>query len=235
MRGAGARASGPQRPPTGGRSHRLSRLMTPHGTSRARKGGTAVVSTPVTWSHRPASGALMRRHSTARRAAASILALVALVWHAQAGVPPSREESPEFSPLYARRLAVGLANLDSSPGLIRTAHLEITMRPVSTPLSGNPLSLCIGSACLGSVCLGSACAGSTCLGSACSASACTGSGCVASGCAGSACANSACAGSLCLGSACLGSACLGSACLGSACASSRCASCPRPATEDPRG
>jgi len=178
----------------------------------------------------------MRCHFTMRRAAASILALVALVWHVQADVPPLRDELPEFSPLYARRLAVGLENLDSPPGLIRTAHLEIVLRPVSTPVSGNPLSLCLGSACLGSVCFGSACAGSACLGSACSSSACTGSGCVASGCAGSVCSSSGCAGSVCMGSACFGSVCLGSSCLGSACLATRCAGCTptSPTTGEPR-
>ena len=177
----------------------------------------------------------MQRRIAARRVAASVLALVALVWHVRADVPRSREELPEFSPLYERRLAVGLENLDSPPGSIRIAHLEIVGRPVETPLSANPLSLCIASGCVGSVCLGSACAGSTCLGSACSSSACTGSACVASGCAGSVCTSSGCAGSACLGSACLGSACLTSTCLGSMCMATRCPGCVRPVTGYPRG
>jgi len=167
--------------------------------------------------------------------AASILAFSALVWHARADVTAPREEQPGFSPLYARRLAIGLENLDSPPGLIRTAHLEIVSRPVGTPASANPLSLCLGSMCLGSVCLGSACAGSSCLGSACSGSACLGSGCVASGCAGSVCTSSGCAGSACLGSACIGSACLSSVCVGSACLATRCTGCPRPLSGDGRG
>jgi hypothetical protein len=177
----------------------------------------------------------MRRHITARRGAALVLALLALVWHAQAGVPPSREETPEFSPLYARRLAVGLEALDSPPGLIRTAHLEIMSRPLATPASANPLSICLVSGCAGSICLGSACAGSVCLGSACATSSCGGSACVNSGCGGSACATSGCAGSVCLGSGCLGSVCLSSVCLGSACMATRCAGCPRPAVEEPQG
>ena len=178
----------------------------------------------------------MRRHFTLRRAAASILALVALVWHVQADVPPLREELPEFSPLYARRLVVGLENLDSPPGLIRTAHLEIVLRPVGTPASANPLSLCLASGCGGSICFGSACAGSICLGSACAASSCAGSACTSSGCAGSACAGSMCAGSVCMGSTCVGSVCMGSACMGSACMTSRCANCPpTPAYEEPQG
>lgn len=167
--------------------------------------------------------------------AVSILVFSAFVWHARADAPPLRDEEPAFSPLYARRLEIGLENLDSPPGLIRTVHLEIVSRPVGTPASANPLSLCLGSMCLGSVCFGSACAGSSCLASACSGSSCLGSGCVASGCAGSVCTSSGCVGSACLGSACIGSACLSSVCMGSACMATRCTSCPRPLSGDPRG
>ena len=177
----------------------------------------------------------MQRRSTVRTFAALAVAFCVLAWQVQAGVGRTHDESPAFSPLYERRLEIGLENLESPPGLIRTAHLERVNRPVETPASANPLSVCLASGCLGSVCFGSACAGSACFGSACSGSTCGGSGCSGSACGGSACVNSGCAGSACVGSTCLGSLCLTSTCLGSACMATRCAGCPRPLAADPRG
>jgi len=119
---------------------------------------------------------------------------------------PTAAEEP-FSPLFSRRLEVGVRNMDKPAERSYVARLEVQTRPLGTPLSGNPLSVCIGSGCLGSVCLGSACLSSRCLGSACIASGCGGSTCIASGCGGSACIGSGCGGSACVGTVCAGSAC----------------------------
>jgi len=120
------------------------------------------------------------------------------------------EEGPaeEFSPLFARRLEVGLRNMDKPPDRVYLARLGPMHRDVATPASGNPISACLGSACFMSVCIGSACFSSTCFGSACFSSNCGGSGCITSGCVGSTCVGSGCAGSVCVGSICFGSACL---------------------------
>lgn len=134
------------------------------------------------------------------------LALMA-VWCVEASVPrPPRGPTLEDSPLFARRLELGIGHLDAPEGRVQVAALP-RMQIVETPLSLNPVSFCVGSACLGSVCVGSACLLSNCAGSACGNSKCVGSGCLVSLCAGSACGTSACVGSVCLGSLCAGSAC----------------------------
>jgi hypothetical protein len=143
-----------------------------------------------------------------RIAAVSLIVLMG-GWQVQATAPTSPGTDPEFSPLFERRLAVGLENMDKPPERVFVARQELLDREeLATPLSGSPLSICIGSACLVSICLGSVCLNSRCLGSTCIVSGCGGSACVTSGCAGSACVTSACAGSVCVGSVCLGSACL---------------------------
>ena len=125
------------------------------------------------------------------------------------GHSPVVNGSEEFSPLFARRLDVGIGRLDGPAGHVTVAHLGLYYSdPLGTPASANPLSGCLGSGCLGSVCFGSLCMGSKCLGSACISSGCLGSGCTGSGCAGSACIDSRCVGSACIQSGCLGSACL---------------------------
>jgi hypothetical protein len=138
--------------------------------------------------------------------AAVCLALMA-AWCVEASVPrPPREETVDDSPLFARRLEVGIGHLDAPEGRIQLAALP-RVQIVESPLSLNPVSFCVGSACLGSICAGSACLLSNCAGSACGNSKCIGSGCAVSLCAGSACGTSACVGSVCLGSFCVGSAC----------------------------
>jgi hypothetical protein len=122
---------------------------------------------------------------------------------------PVASDDGGFSPLFARRLEVGIRNMDKAPERVYMARLPLMLEdPLGTPFSGNPASACVGSACYLSYCLGSACIGSRCLGSACITSACGGSSCVASACGGSACIGSGCGGSACVGSGCLGSACL---------------------------
>ena len=130
-----------------------------------------------------------------------------------AAAPAGTSPGDPWSPLYARRLAVGVISMDRQEPE-RLAGLAPFGRrdPVATPLSGNPVSFCVGSACGASYCVGSACLGSRCVGSACVTSGCAGSGCFVSLCGGSACAASVCGGSACLGSACAGSAC-GTGCL----------------------
>jgi hypothetical protein len=109
-------------------------------------------------------------------------------------------EGGDFSPLFTRRLDIGIDRLDQPDDRRFTVALQIVNQPDEFIASGSPFSYCLGSLCAGSVCLGSACVGSTCLGSGCSGSTCT-------------------------GSACLGSTCLGSVCLGSKCAGSACSAC----------
>ncbi|HKY34126.1 MAG TPA: hypothetical protein VJV23_16470 [Candidatus Polarisedimenticolia bacterium] len=123
--------------------------------------------------------------------------------------PPPEEGS--FSPLFERRLEVGLLGLDPPPDRTYVASLQIHNRPLETPVSGNPASFCVGSGCLGSFCAGSLCLISNCAGSLCLNSKCAGSACGTSLCGGSVCGTSACLGSVCGGSACLGSACAGCA------------------------
>ncbi len=136
----------------------------------------------------------------------------------RAHIPRSSSSGDPFSPLYARRLEVGIINMDPPAGLLIAGGRPYARRdPVVTPLSGNPISFCLGSACAGSFCGGSACLSSKCFGSACFNSGCGGSACVVSLCGGSACASSVCGGSACLGSVCGGSICAGSVCAGSAC------------------
>lgn len=150
----------------------------------------------------------MSRHPFHARAASLVLVLMLGVWHVSATVPADRSETSEFSPLFERRLEVSLESMDAPPERDLLAYTERLHRDVMSPISGNPLSVCVGSACIVSVCFGSACLNSRCLGSTCIVSGCGGSACVTSGCAGSACIASACAGSVCVGSTCLGSACL---------------------------
>jgi hypothetical protein len=140
----------------------------------------------------------------------SVLALALSIVAAAPARPPAGDP---WSPLYERRLEVGIIAMDH-PAPERLAGMAPFGRrdPVATPLSGNPVSFCVGSACSASFCVGSACLASRCVGSACLTSACGGSGCVVSLCGGSACAASVCGGSACLGSACAGSAC-GTGCL----------------------
>jgi hypothetical protein len=136
------------------------------------------------------------------RVAAAMLTVAVLGWTAGVGgfggsAPPRAWQDEEFSPLFARRLALASERLDEPhDGAVLTAGMRME-QPVDFIASGNPYSYCIGSVCLGSACLGSACLGSTCMGS---------------GCSGSTCAGSACVGSTCLGSLCVGSRCLGSVC-----------------------
>ncbi len=141
---------------------------------------------------------------------ATLIAIAFTVWRADAIAPvPGNDHEPAFSPLFARRLEVGLQNMDKQPDRVYVAHLPIyDQDPVATPLSGNPVSVCLASGCYLSVCLGSACLNSRCLGSACLTSGCGGSACITSGCGGSACIGSACGGSACIGSICAGSACI---------------------------
>lgn len=147
---------------------------------------------------------------TAKLALAAAIVAATLLAHYQTLAMPERDgtsaEEP-FSPLFSRRLEVGVLNMDKPAERQYMARLEVFYRPFETPLSGNPLSVCLGSGCLGSLCLGSACLSSRCLGSACVASGCGGSTCIASGCGGSACIGSGCGGSACVGTVCAGSAC----------------------------
>ena len=137
-------------------------------------------------------------------AAAALAGLVQpMQTHATARLPVATETADGYSPLFARRLAVGIEDMD--PPDDRLGAGIFLRDPVSTPASANPVSLCLGSFCLGSWCLGSAC--------------------VNSGCLGSACLNSTCVGSTCVGTMCGGSACVGSICGGSACVASTCATC----------
>jgi len=147
----------------------------------------------------------------ARLIVAMLLAVALTGWRADAIAPIERGREGEagFSPLFARRLEVGVQNMDKTPDRVYTAHLPIyDEAPVATPLSGNPVSVCLASGCYLSVCLGSACLNSRCLGSACLLSGCGGSACISSGCGGSSCIGSACGGSACIGSVCAGSACI---------------------------
>jgi hypothetical protein len=149
-----------------------------------------------------------------RRVAWGVALLIALAaaLRVDASIPGEPETQPpaEFSPLFSRRLEVGIHHLDAPPGRLQVAALA-RMYEEYNPLSLNPTSFCAGSACLGSFCGGSMCLLSNCAGSACGNSKCVGSGCGVSLCGGSACTGSVCLGSLCLGSACAGSACLGCA------------------------
>lgn len=154
-----------------------------------------------------------------------LLLLVIGGWQARAFSVESTDPTVDhFSPLFERRLEVGIENLDDPADRVHMAILPPFQRDEppdgtipETPASGNPLSVCLGSACLGSLCLGSGCIASKCIGSACVTSGCATSGCLSSACAGSTCAGSACLGSVCFGSGCTGSVCAGTACLGSAC------------------
>ena len=117
--------------------------------------------------------------------------------------PRPASQSGAFSPLFAQRLEAGVRDMDAPPDRVMTLAWERLLRdPVSTPLSGNPVSGCLGSACSLSYCLGSACLNSRCLGSACMVSACGGSACLTSACGGSGCLGSVCGGSMCVGSMC---------------------------------
>ena len=156
---------------------------------------------------------MVRREILCHVAAAAIVPVLLLPGprssHVLAHVGRPVEEAVGFSPLFERRLVVGIQRMDAPAERVRVAELpRYYSDTVGTPASGNPLSGCLGSACLGSVCLGSLCMGSKCLGSACISSGCLGSGCTGSGCAGSACIESGCVGSACIRSGCLGSACL---------------------------
>ena len=148
---------------------------------------------------------------SARRVPRPLMAAVLLLAGAATGAhrlqPPPHDES--FSPLFARRLELGVRALDrTGEAVFQTAAMPRVMQPTETVLSLNPVSFCAGSACLGSFCGGSACLLSKCAGSACANSSCFGSGCVVSACVGSTCGTSLCVGSACLGTACVGSACL---------------------------
>lgn len=150
----------------------------------------------------------------AAAALAAVLAIghgIALASSSKGAHRPEREPAV-FSPLFARRLEVGLENMDRPRERVHVARLGLVHQdddPVEGGiLSAQPFSFCLGSACYTSGCLGSACVGSGCLGSACTSSQCAGSTCF-----GSVCGASGCLGSTCLGSACLGSVCVGSACL----------------------
>jgi hypothetical protein len=137
-----------------------------------------------------------------------LLALALGTVSVSAHVRPEPPASEPFSPLFARRLEVGIAGMDRpDEDRIAAGRPFAEIDPVATPLSANPVSFCVASACMASFCLGSACMASKCLGSACLNSGCGGSACVVSLCGGSACAASVCGGSACLGSACAGSAC----------------------------
>ncbi len=151
-------------------------------------------------------------------ASALLVAVAAIVPRSEASVEADGGPPAPFSPLFERRLEVGMENLDRPAGSILIAHLDtLESASVDSPLSANPVSGCLGSACSLSICLGSACLNSRCLGSGCLLSACLGSSCVTSGCGGSACVASTCGGSACVGSVCGGSACVKSGCYGSAC------------------
>ncbi|HKY34125.1 MAG TPA: hypothetical protein VJV23_16465 [Candidatus Polarisedimenticolia bacterium] len=126
--------------------------------------------------------------------AAALPAAGALRADASAGAGSALDEP--FSPLFERRLEVGLLNMDAPEGARLRAAL-IAGESGAIVFSGSITSWCLGSGCGGSACLGSACLGSTCLGS----------GCLDSKCVGSACGGSQCIGSLCGASQCLGSAC----------------------------
>ncbi len=157
-------------------------------------------------------------HRFERRPLLAVIALVALLGSLRVHAFAPREATDvagEFSPLFARRLEVGIQSLDDEPDQVLTATLSPPYRRTDpgdpappSPASGNPFSVCLGSGCLGSLCLGSACVGSQCLGSACVSSSCLGSGCTVSACGGSVCVASTCVGSVCAGSTCVGSACL---------------------------
>ncbi|HEY3176677.1 MAG TPA: hypothetical protein VGK94_13060 [Candidatus Polarisedimenticolia bacterium] len=131
-------------------------------------------------------------------------------YRAHAFAPRDMPASPTegFSPLFSRRLEVGVRSMDQPPGSLRVAGGLVLSDPVETPASANPISVCVASGCALSVCLASGCILSGCLGSVCESSVCLGSTCIGSGCAGSACVGSGCLGSVCLGSGCAGSACL---------------------------
>lgn len=141
---------------------------------------------------------MRRRRITAMTMALAALALTAGVGGLGAGVPAMQgPDDAGFSPLFARRLDLGIQRLDQPADRTLTAAMQVVEEEVEFIASGTPYSYCLGSLCGGSTCLGSACVGSTCLGS---------------GCLGSTCAGSACSGSTCLGSVCVGSKCLGSVC-----------------------
>jgi hypothetical protein len=142
-----------------------------------------------------------------RRLLAAALLLSAAATGAYCFQPEPRDAG-SWSPLFARRLELGVGAMDrvQAPD-VRMAY-QIVNQPDETVLSLNPVSFCAGSACLGSFCGGSACLLSKCMGSACANSTCVGSGCAVSACVGSACGTSLCVGSVCLGSACVGSSCL---------------------------
>ncbi|HEY3176676.1 MAG TPA: hypothetical protein VGK94_13055 [Candidatus Polarisedimenticolia bacterium] len=128
---------------------------------------------------------------------AASLAIAMCHLHAFAFAPGPLGGADAFSPLFARRLEVGISGMDRPAEPARVARLHLYEDDVDLIFSATPISYCIGSACLESMCIGSACVKSYCVGSVCGASACTGS---------------ACGGSACIGSACIGSGCLGSAC-----------------------
>jgi hypothetical protein len=134
-----------------------------------------------------------------------ILSLLAVA--AREAERPSGEEAA-WSPLFERRLQLGVQGMDEVKETPPLLALQRYYQPDQTVLSLNPVSFCAGSACLGSFCGGSACLLSKCAGSACVNSSCAGSGCAVSACLGSACATSLCVGSGCVGSGCVGSACL---------------------------
>jgi hypothetical protein len=147
---------------------------------------------------RPAPGLL---------AGAVLLALLGVAASGSAS-RPRWDADASWSPLYERRLEIGVQQMDRAGEPALRASLQLYHQPEEMVLSLNPISFCAGSACLGSFCGGSACLLSKCAGSACANSTCVGSGCAVSACLGS-----SCGGSLCLGSGCLGSGCVGSACL----------------------
>lgn len=149
----------------------------------------------------------MSRPSRAIGVPAAALAFLLTAMGAREAAPAGAGDAP-YSPLFARRLELGIGAMDRGEEPVYQAALQIYDRSVETVLSLNPVSFCAGSACLGSFCGGSACLLSKCAGSACANSTCVGSGCAVSACMGSACGASLCVGSGCLGSACVGSACL---------------------------
>jgi hypothetical protein len=135
--------------------------------------------------------------------------------------------------LYRQQLSDGLEGLGNefdelSLLEVATQNQSQVPDPFATPLSANPVSVCVLSGCGVSVCALSGCGGSVCALSGCAASVCViwcpGSGTGSSACAGSACGFSGCAGSVCVGSNCTGSICDGSACTNSSCNASTCTS-----------
>ena len=139
---------------------------------------------------------------------AAVLLLAAAATRAHTLQPAPRDDE-SFSPLFARRLELGVRAMDrTGETAFQTATMPRVLQPTETVLSLNPVSFCAASACLGSFCGGSACLLSKCAGSACANSTCFGNDCVVSACVGSTCGTSLCVGSACLGTACVGSACL---------------------------